>query len=269
MVDNIVDKFSALGISEYEAKAYLALIRNNPATAYEVAKLSSVPTSKIYSVIEKLKEKSMVIEIHDEDKKKYVPAEYSEVLSAFKSKMDTLVCEIEIECSKIKKDKNYSYIWNINDYEYLIEKSKRMIEETSDTLLLSIWPTEFKLFEDVLLDADKRGVKLSAVHFGKTSFPKGAVFEHPIEDTIYNEKGGRGLVIICDATEVLIANIGHDNKVEGASSKSRGFVTLAEDYIKHDVYIMKLVRRFDDFLIKNYGENYYKLRDIFSDEVIE
>ena len=47
---------------------------------------------------------------------------------------------------------------------------------------------------------------------------------------------------------------------------NRGFVTLAEDYIKHDVYMMKIVRRFDTTLKGRFGYKYEKLRDIFKDE---
>ena len=55
-------------------------------------------------------------------------------------------------------------------------------------------------------------------------------------------------------------------QVEGAWSKNLGFVTLAEDYIKHDIYIMKIIERFKDMLIARFGENYHRLRDIFKDE---
>lgn len=53
--------------------------------------------------------------------------------------------------------------------------------------------------------------------------------------------------------------------MEGAWSTNRGFVTLAEDYIKHDVYIMKIVNRFNGLLVERFGENYVLLRDVFTD----
>ncbi|MBW1815193.1 MAG: TrmB family transcriptional regulator, partial [Deltaproteobacteria bacterium] len=37
MVVNIIKRLSEIGFSEYEAKAYTALVRANPATAYEIA----------------------------------------------------------------------------------------------------------------------------------------------------------------------------------------------------------------------------------------
>ena len=83
---------------------------------------------------------------------------------------------------------------------------------------------------------------------------------------LFQEKGGRVLALVADSNEVLIGTIFSENRVEGAWSSNRGFVTVAEDYIKHDIYIMKIVRRFDRPLVKKFGEKYSKLRDIFKDE---
>ena len=88
---------------------------------------------------------------------------------------------------------------------------------------------------------------------------------HPIENTIYAEKGGRGFVMVADSRECLMGTI-TDGGVQGARSRNPGFVMLAEDYIKHDVYIMKIVERFGDALTRRFGEGYARLRDIYSDE---
>ena len=73
-------------------------------------------------------------------------------------------------------------------------------------------------------------------------------------------------VIISDSKEALMATVFEENRIEGAWSVNKGFVTLAEDYVKHDIYIMKIVQRFDSQLIDRFGENYVKLRDIFQNE---
>ena len=59
-----------------------------------------------------------------------------------------------------------------------------------------------------------------------------------------------------------------DGYVQGANSMNEAFVVIAEDYIKHDIYIMKIVKRFNKLLVKTYGENYHMLRDVFSDKAI-
>jgi hypothetical protein len=112
---------------------------------------------------------------------------------------------------------------------------------------------------------EAEGVQAAVVHFGSVTEQSGRIFEHPIKDTLYEEKGGRGFTLVCDGSEALSGTFS-PSSTEGAWSRGKGFVTLAEDYIKHDIYIMKIVRRFDSPLVETFGEGYSLLRDIYTDE---
>jgi sugar-specific transcriptional regulator TrmB len=55
----LVDQLVRLGLTSYEAKAYLALIRRDSSTAAEVARLAGVPRQRIYDVLASLLEKGL------------------------------------------------------------------------------------------------------------------------------------------------------------------------------------------------------------------
>ncbi|GAB4406159.1 MAG: TrmB family transcriptional regulator [Thermodesulfovibrionales bacterium] len=264
----IVLELMELGLSEYEAKAYLSLLRESPATAYEIGKSSGIPTSKVYEVLKKLAEKGIISIIEEDKTRQYTPIEPDEFLSKYKNRTEMVIGSLKNELSNIKGKRELSYIWNITEYDYLIDKTRRMIESASKTILVSTWKEEFALIKDRVRDILKKRVKVATVHFGPSDSKLGQIYQHPIGDTIYQEKGGRGFVVVVDSKEVLMGTIFKDNKTEGAWSMNRGFVTLAEDYIKHDIYIMKIVKRFDRTLIKKFGDKYAKLRDIFKDEEV-
>ena len=57
----LLDVVKNLGFTEYEAKAYLALLLESPSTGYAVAKNSGVPRSKIYEVLENLTSRGDVL----------------------------------------------------------------------------------------------------------------------------------------------------------------------------------------------------------------
>lgn len=255
-----------VGLSEYEAKAYTALLENNPATAYEIAKSSGIPTSKVYEVIARLMDKRIVSALGEERTKRYIPMDAHEFVQAHRMRLEATLNSLEEELKGITRSPDVSYIWNIGDYEYLMDKAERIILGAHDTLLISGWKEELEFLEGFLKIADVRLVRIAVIHFGRTSIKTGQVFQHPREDTIYAEKGGRGLVIVADSREVLMGTISSDGSVEGATSMNRGFVTLAEDYVKHDIYIMKTFRRFDRDLRRTFGDKYEYLRDIFSDD---
>jgi HTH-type transcriptional regulator, sugar sensing transcriptional regulator len=266
MVDNnIIGNLLNLGLSEYEAKSYLALLKEFPVTSYEIAKKSGVPTSKIYEVLNRLLDKGLITQLEDNNKLKFVPISPEEFIESYKNKMDDTLNVLKNDLKSVKTGSDYSYIWNINRYENLLDKAKRLIQNAKKSLMLSLFSNELDVLFPYLIKAEKNKIKIAVIHFGKTDHKVGQLFRHPIEDTIYSEKGGRNLVVVRDSEEVLAGTIYPDELVQGAMSQNNGFVTMSEDYIKHDIYIMKIVERFDNLLIKKFGDNYKKLRDIFSD----
>jgi sugar-specific transcriptional regulator TrmB len=262
-------KLIEIGFTEYEAKAYLALLSRNPSTAYEVSKFSTVPSSKIYEVLSKLFERDVITIVEENKKKKYIPKNPDEMIDLYKNKMNNTLEDLRIDLNNIPKENDSNYIWNIIDYDYFIESANRLISEAKNELLISVWPQEYRLIEDSLTKTKDKGVKVAIVNFGDDNLGKEFVFRHPIGDTIYSEKGGRGFVIVADSKEVLFTMTDEDKNVQGANSMNKAFVSMAEDYIKHDIYIMKIIKRFDKLLLNKFGENYKLLRDVFNDKEID
>lgn len=251
-----------LGFTEYEAKVYLSLLRENPLSAYETGKSSGVPTSKIYEVLKKLVDKGIITVIDDGKTKRYVPDEPDEFLDRYQSRTVQVIDDLRVGLASARGQRELSQIWNIREYEFLIDKARRMIGCAAISVLLSIWKEELALLEEVITEALKRKVKVVVVHFGPPERTLGRMYRHPIEDTLYQEKGGRGITLVTDSREVLMGTISEEHRVEGAWSRNGGFVMMAEDYIKHDVYVMKIVGQFSKLLKKRYGERYERLRDM-------
>jgi sugar-specific transcriptional regulator TrmB len=261
----LIAELMRLGLSEYETKAYLTLLEESPGTAYEVGKASGIPTSKIYEVLKKLLEKEMVSVFEEGRARRYIPLAADEYLNRHKQMTEAIVDSLRIKLARTKGPHGASHIWNITDHDYLMHKVKKSVKGALRTILLSIWSPEMEIIEHELQEAVKRGVNVVVVHFGTPKVKIGQIYPHPVEDTIYDEKGGRGFVIVIDSREILTGTIFNNRRTEGAWSMNRGFVILGEDYIKHDIYIMKIVKRFDRTLKQTFGVKYAKLRDIFTD----
>lgn len=268
--NEVLEKLTSLGLAEYEAKAYIALLRENPVTAYEAAKNAGVPTAKIYGVLAKLLEKGMVLELKEEDKKLYAPLDAEEYIEGYRQRMGNTLDALEKELSNLGPKEDLSYIWNVTGYGAFLDRAEMIMRKAEETILLSAWHEELAPLIPIMRERIESGVKIAAVYFGSideehfADFPA-QLFPHPIADTLYQEKGGRGFAVVADSGAALMGTIRKDYSVEGAWSGNQGFVTLAEDYIKHDIYIMKIVGRFDEELIRRFGAGYKRLRDIFSD----
>ncbi len=266
--DQSLLRLADLGLSEYEAKAYVALLKRNPATAYETAKASGIPTSKIYEVMEKLRAKGIAM-VEDEggERKLYVPQDAREFLAGQKARLSETISGLEEELRSLSGARDVSYLWNVRSREDLLDRARAMIGRSEREFLLSAAVEELEDLARAISEAGKRRVRIATVRFGDRDMKlPGAVYPHPIRDTLQEEKGGRGFALVVDSGEALIGTIGAAGGVEGAYSRNRGFVTAAEDYVKHDIYIMKIVNRYDAELINRFGPKYALLRDVFKDE---
>jgi sugar-specific transcriptional regulator TrmB len=265
MVVNIVNLMAELGFSEYEAKTYMSLLQENPVTAYEAAKNGGLPTAKIYQVMAKLLDKGVVLELVESGKKRYVPMEPDEFIARQKVRMNRNLSSLKRAMEKTKRETNVSYIWNLSDRTDFLNQAEMMIRRAENSILISLWNEELLALSSCLKDKTDQGLDLSVVLFGSGETDLKNVFHHPIADTLQSEKGGRNFSLVFDSNQAMAATIIDEDRIEGAWSSNRGFVTVTEDYIKHDIYIMKIVSRFDDELIERFGDNYHHLRDVYHD----
>ncbi|HMK49142.1 MAG TPA: TrmB family transcriptional regulator sugar-binding domain-containing protein, partial [Thermodesulfovibrionales bacterium] len=197
------------------------------------------------------------------------PIPLEDFLSRHKREMESAMQSVRKTLSQTAAGVESISIWNILDYDFLIEKAKGMIDGASRTVLISIWRDELEKIEDNVRGALDRGVKIAVLHFGQSRVKLGKLYQHPIEDTVFQEKGGRCITVVSDSQEVLIGTVLRYGTVEGAWSRNRSFITMAEEYIKHDIYIMKIVARFDRLLKERFGMRYENLRDVFTDKEVQ
>jgi len=266
MVVNSIMLLQEMGFSEYEARVYQSLLAENPLTAYELARKSGIPSSKIYAVLAKMEDKGLVQVFNREKTKRYIPLEVEEFIEGQRSRLNRNLDQLEKELSRDEAERPLSYVWNLKEKDKFIGKAEEIIGRSKERLLVSLWKEELDLLSPMLEEAQTRGVQLSLVLFGAKEAPVGQVFPHPIEDTLFKEKGGRSFALVSDSRLALMGTLSPSGLIDASWSRSPGFTSLAEDYIRHDIYIMKIVSRFDAELVKRFGKGYPLLRDVFSDK---
>ena len=89
-----LEKMMEYGLTEYEARTYLALLQLGVASARDVANLSRVPRTKIYSVLDELHAKQLA-EIIPERPKKYGVVPFDTYLRQFEREYKTKLAKIE------------------------------------------------------------------------------------------------------------------------------------------------------------------------------
>ena len=265
----LLDRLREIGLGDYEARLYLALVKRHPANGYELARSSGVPSSKVYEVLARLQEKDLVFPTDGGGRaKRYVPVDPEEFIERYRARVDRALDGLRDELDAITVDEPVGYIWNVQGRAPLLERASHLVERAERTLLISGWDEELAELAPVIAAAHHREVRVAVIDYGALPLQASAVYTHPIKDTIHGEKGGRGLTLSADARVALMGLVQDDGSAHGAWSRNRAFVAAAEDYLKHDIYVQKIVGRFHDLLVETYGPNFTRWRDVFSDRVV-
>jgi HTH-type transcriptional regulator, sugar sensing transcriptional regulator len=259
------DLLVELGLSEYEALAYLSLLGCQPATAYELAKVSGIPSSKIYETANRLLDKGLIEPVSADTGRgqRYIALGAEDFIAAKRQQFERRTTALEPLLRQTGNGLEADFIWQLDDEAAIYDKARQLLGQAKDSILVSLWPDAFDRLYDDLQAAENRGARLALVHYGPPTRRLGATFHHPAEATVARERGGRNLTLAVDGTCVVIATFFDNGRVEGAWSRNRAFVFVAEDYVRHDVYITKVTGTMDTELKQRFGADYADLRDVF------
>ncbi|NOU70987.1 TrmB family transcriptional regulator [Paenibacillus sp. LMG 31458] len=256
----IIKMLQDLNFTEYEAKAYLALLDKSPLSGYAISLNSGVPRSKIYEVLSGMVERGEVMVSH-EDPSLYTPLSPQELIRLKKSKIDSSFEAAETALA------HYSYvslnrenIWNITGFEAILSRAAEAINRAAGRVLLEIWTEEAKLLEPELRRAAERGVEILIIVYGELQFDFAQVYPHDSSEEITREYGGRWIVASIDDREVVagIVSLGTDSRA--AWTMHPGLVMPITEVIIHDLYIYEIMQAHRETLEQTFGPNLIELR---------
>ncbi len=139
-MDENISTLKGIGLTMYEAQAYVTLTSLIQATADEVSKSSGIPRSKIYDVLKKLSEKDF-IEIEDGRPLTYVVKSPVEVLSHEKEKIDSQIEDVIVRLTNIYENgmsQVQAPIWRIYGVEKIINQELEIIQRAKNTINMRI-----------------------------------------------------------------------------------------------------------------------------------
>lgn len=260
MNNDILSILRQLDFTEYEAKAYLALLKDSPLSGYAVALHSGVPRSKIYEVLSNMEEQGKVIASH-ESTTLYTPLPPLELLAQRKRYTEKCfnIAEKALEnySSVLRRKDN---IWDITGYETIINQARGIIDKATNRILLEISSEEANILKENLQCASQRGVEITIVAFGNMTLDFAHILRHDSKSRIYTEFGGRWIILSVDDNEVLagIVSLGADSRA--ATTTHPGLVMPITEEIIHDIYIGEILSKHRDILEDSFGPELINLR---------
>ncbi len=137
MKDNVVDELTRLGMVQYEAMAYVALVGLGEGTARQIHEESGVPRTRIYDILDLMEEKGYV-EVFQSRPKSYRAIPVERLLHIMRDEFEESVSLISKELSERSvsaKQKTFP-VWHIKGSISIKKQISDMIKEAKKELTI-------------------------------------------------------------------------------------------------------------------------------------
>ncbi len=228
---DIIESLTNFNLTRQEATIYTALFAEGELTGYEVAKLTGISRSNIYTSLAGLVEKGAVYLVEGAVNR-YTPVPVDEFCANRIRQLQYMQGDI-LKKMPHKKEAAEGYI-TIKGRKHIIDKMKNMLLEAKERIYLSVSNSTLDIVQHELEDSLSRGLKLVII----TNQPfvlAGATVYH-------TEKPSHEIRLIVDSSYVLTGDIMDGDNSTCLYSKKKNLVDIIKESIKNEIMIIELVK---------------------------
>lgn len=241
-----------LGLTQYEAKTYIALLIIGTSNAYKISKKAEIPRTRVYDILDSLAQKGVVMLEETNDGSKIftaLPANVFLEQSRHKWVENYRRSKEALENLEIQ-DKQNSYVSMVKGQDNILAFCRLLLGRAKKRVLISIWDSMYEKLLPELQACIERNCQVRGITFNvKTplrnlsqyKLSKG-LSKHKLNQYLLSADAKKWFIISVDSSELLY---GDDSAIS-----TKAFYTtdpvhnyLLEAYIFHDVLINKLFAR--------------------------
>lgn len=267
MADNLIDKLKELGFNTYEAKVYLALLKQHPATGYEISKESGVPQARAYDTLKALEANNVVVAMGGKPVT-YTPISPEELLDRWERSFKGNIGFLRKALPSLSNE-TVEPVINLRGDDAVFQHAEELISRAKRTIFAQMWHQDAVRLGDALREAQARGVQLKIVGYDNCTISGVNVFQHGYAKTIEQTHGLRWLFVSADDDEGLVGTLPLDNErpSQAVITKNAGIVLLIKEFVGHDIFVLDIEANLRTEIVSLYGEDLAKLRHKIMGEV--
>jgi sugar-specific transcriptional regulator TrmB len=252
--EDIIHALENLGLSNYEAKAYLAFLSESPLTGYKLSKISGVPRSRIYETIEKLLAKGLVL-AQDGDTTLLRPVSLESFLDKKEKESQQNIDFLKENLPQIERAKEDHGIWNITGRDQVFEIINHAISQAKSHIYLVSFDSDIEHFEGELHKAEKRSVSIYGVYCGKKTFKIKNLDSHQGQPC----STCQDIALSIDSRQALVGCTVPADKARVALTENPGIIHVAEEYIKHEIFISRVFKALENTSFEKFNAVYQEI----------
>lgn len=230
-----------LGFSDYEARAYMALLQHNPLNGYELAKVSGIPRANIYAVLQKLEQRNAVLRLEQTGGTRYTPVAPHELTRSLGSQFQVTLDAANHALEALHTPTDMASVLNVHDYAALLDHASALIEQARTRLLLAIVPEEAGELANALAQAQARGIEIHTLCLNACVQECGGCRGQIYRYRVAPQERNRWLIVIADEQELLTGDIDGAAVAQAVRTRQHLLVAVASWYIRQSVALAALL----------------------------
>ena len=233
---DLVASLGLLGFSQYEARAYCALLGRAAVNGHEVAKASGVPPSKIYETLNRLVEKGAAL-VQRSEPVTYAASPPGDVLQAARLKFEAALRAAEHGLARIPEKAEPGQVWSLRQREAVLGAFAARITGAKRSVFAALWDDELRGLGPPLENASRTGVDVHVAVYGTTilSGPRSYDLTLCGRSAMERLEGRRLSAVVADDATMVVAIFEGSAAVEAVVSDNPVLCLLTIEYIKADV----------------------------------
>ena len=236
-----VEHLQAVGFSEYEARAYVALVERGPLTGYQLAKESGIPRPNIYPVIDRLEQRGAAVRIETGAGVKYDAGQPGEMLGRISQTMEGHLSAAQHALDDLGRERTSPYVWNVEGYENIITRAEQILAGARERILLGVWSSESARLTDAVVAAQGRGVQVVTLCVEGCAVECGGCRGEVYRYAVSGDAAERWLMLVADDREALIGQASRDD-ASAAQTTLPVFVVMASQYLRNTIAAAEIAR---------------------------
>jgi HTH-type transcriptional regulator, sugar sensing transcriptional regulator len=258
---DLLSDLIAVGFTEYEAKVYLALLRESPATGYQLGKSAGIPRSMVYEALGRLHVRGAILKSDDQRTSLYRPLPPDVLLNRYDQEHHQRIENLRASLRALYTSPDEDRIWSITGRASVLPYVSEMIEEAQTEILLVLADSELDALRQEIVDAAERGVSISTLLTGQGDLDCGRVMRHPPLESKLQQLSDT-LVVVVDSQQTLIANTALD--VTATITTNRHLVLIARQFVWMELFTQRIYARLGDELLSRLDPEDRQIFESFS-----
>lgn len=260
---NILPDLEAVGFTEYEARVYIALLSDHPASGYQISKEAGVPRSMVYEALGRLHVRGAVLKSDDRRATLYRPVPPDVLLDRFAREYEGRIRTLKEGMQALYLGQNGDNLWTIRGRDAVQSYCLQMMENSKEELMAVLPDEGLEDLRQGIQSACERGVRVSALLTGVGDLGCGEIARHP---PLESELQGLDnmLILMVDNRECLIANTAME--VSATVTTNPNLVLITRQFIWMELFAQRIYTRLGRELLDRLDAGDRRIFESFSPE---